>query len=183
MRKRLPTAALVKSKVEVGGRERFKISRLTELKKDRISSFLAREIPFQRGDVPSTMAYQSCRASADEDEESRWLKMFVMADRSDEGGLVGIIRTRRPASRKSDARNVVEEGEMLTSNIANSWSSKHSDKLRRRTTIVADRYDIAEEAVFASTDFFEDIHQTVGCTTTRENHDSSPAESHSRGRG
>ena len=59
VRNRLPTAAEVKSKVEVGGRDRLRISRLSVLKNDLISSFLANEIPFHSGDVPSTIVYHS----------------------------------------------------------------------------------------------------------------------------
>lgn len=59
VRNRLPTAAEVKSKVEIGGRERLRISRFRVLKNDLMSSFLADEIPLHNGDVPSTMVYHS----------------------------------------------------------------------------------------------------------------------------
>lgn len=59
VRNRLPTLAEEKSKVDEGGRARLRISRLSRLKKDLISSFFAGVIDFHRDDVPSTMASHS----------------------------------------------------------------------------------------------------------------------------
>lgn len=62
VRKRLPTLAEVNSKVEVGGRARFRISRFRRLKKERMSSRLAGVMAAQRVEVPSTMECHSAWA-------------------------------------------------------------------------------------------------------------------------
>ena len=64
VRKRLPTLAEVKSKVDDGGRARFRISRLRRLKNERMSSFFAGVIACQMFDVPSTMESHSAWAMA-----------------------------------------------------------------------------------------------------------------------
>ncbi len=63
VRKRLPTLAEVKSKVEVGGRERLRISRLRRLKKERMSCFLEEEIRDHKGEVPDTRDCHSMEAA------------------------------------------------------------------------------------------------------------------------
>jgi hypothetical protein len=55
----LPTLAEVKSKVDDGGRARFRISRFKRLKKERMSSFFAGVMAFQISEVPSTMESHS----------------------------------------------------------------------------------------------------------------------------
>lgn len=95
VRNRLPTLADVKSNVDVGGRARFRISRFSRLKNERISSFFAGEIDFQRTDVPSTMDCHSAWAAV-ASAWSRWLKRALIAARSELGGDSGIKRTSRP---------------------------------------------------------------------------------------
>ena len=96
VRKRLPMAAEVKSNVEDGGRARLRTSMLMRFRKDRISSFFADGMPRQIGDVPETISYHSDCASAEEVLLRRWLNRCAMAERSGEGGSVGMSRTRRP---------------------------------------------------------------------------------------
>jgi hypothetical protein len=98
VRKRFPTLAAEKSNVDAGGRARLRISRLSRLKKERMSSFLAGVIDFQTVDVPSTMASHSAWAEAS--VGSLWLKRDLMAARSEFGGDGGIRRTRRPGWRE-----------------------------------------------------------------------------------
>src|SRR5277367_6200358 len=93
VRNRLPILAEVKLKVEIGGRERFRISRLRRLKKDRISSFFAGGMACQRRLVPETIACHSAAASRSLVEERRWLKSAAIAMRSVDGGSVGMSRT------------------------------------------------------------------------------------------
>jgi hypothetical protein len=59
VRKRFPTLADVKSKVDEGGRARFRISRFNMLKKERISSFLAGVMESHNLEVPSTIESHS----------------------------------------------------------------------------------------------------------------------------
>lgn len=96
VRKRLPTLADVKSKVEEGGRARLRISRFSKLKNERISSFLAGVMVFQSSEVPSTI---DCHApwAATASEGSRWLNRVLIAARSEFGGESGIRRTSLPA--------------------------------------------------------------------------------------
>lgn len=60
----------VKSNVDTGGRERFSISRLSMLKNDRISSFLAEDTESHSSDVPATTVCHSASASLGEVEDS-----------------------------------------------------------------------------------------------------------------
>lgn len=82
VRKRFPTLAEVKSKVDVGGRERLSISRLRRLKKDRINCFFEEGIKDQSGEVPETRDCHSVEAVCEEVEDRRWLKRLAMAVRS-----------------------------------------------------------------------------------------------------
>lgn len=95
VRNKLPTLAEVKSKVDAGGRARFRISRFNMLKKERMSSFFAGVMRFHRSEVPSTIEYQLLWAST-ASAESRWLNRDLMAARSESGGDSGINRTSRP---------------------------------------------------------------------------------------
>lgn len=96
VRKRLPTLADVKSKVERGGRDRLRISRLRRLKNERMSCFLEEGIEDQSGEVPAIRDCHSSDAAWAELEDRRWLKRLVMAVRSLDAGSVGMRRTRRP---------------------------------------------------------------------------------------
>ncbi|KAF4239498.1 hypothetical protein CNMCM8980_001686 [Aspergillus fumigatiaffinis] len=100
VRKRLPTLAEVKSKVDEGGRARLRISRFSRLKNERISSFLAGVIDFQSSEVPSTI---DCHApwAATASEGSRWLNKVLIAARSEFGGESGIRRTSLPLNKQS----------------------------------------------------------------------------------
>lgn len=67
VKNRFPTLAEVKSNVDDGGRARFKISKLSMLKNERINSFLAGAMDFQRPEVPFTMdchSFEAATASA-----------------------------------------------------------------------------------------------------------------------
>jgi hypothetical protein len=63
VKKRLPTLAEVKSKVEVGGRDRLRISRLRRLKKERISCFFEDGMEDHIGEMPATMDCHSWEAA------------------------------------------------------------------------------------------------------------------------
>lgn len=95
VRKRLPTLAEVKSKVDEGGRARLRISRFSKLKNERINSFFAGVMDFQSSEVPSTI---DCHApwAATASEGSRWLNRVLIAARSEFGGESGIRRTSLP---------------------------------------------------------------------------------------
>jgi hypothetical protein len=71
VRNRFPTLAEVKSKVEVGGRERLRISRLSRLRKERINCFLEDGIKDHSGEVPDTRDCHSVEAASEETEERR----------------------------------------------------------------------------------------------------------------
>ena len=71
VRNKFPTLAEVKSKVEVGGRERLSISSLRRLKNERISCFLEEGIEDQSGEMPDTRDCHSAEAPCEEAEERR----------------------------------------------------------------------------------------------------------------
>jgi hypothetical protein len=70
VRKRLPTLAEVKSNVDEG-LDRFRISRFSRLKKDRINSVFADGMPCQRSAVPETINCHSADASMAEVDDRR----------------------------------------------------------------------------------------------------------------
>jgi hypothetical protein len=173
VRKRFPTLAEVKSKVEVGGRERLRISRLRRLKKDRMSCFLEEGIKDQSGEVPDTRDCHSAEAAWEETDERRWLKRLAMAVRSVDLGCVGMRRTRRPDDFIRHHLLCCTRLSSHTSYISDAGSTEHSYQLRRRASIVTNRNDVAERALLALPDRIENIYKIIGSTTTRENNYSS----------
>ena len=95
VKNRFPILAEVKSKVDVGGLDLLRISKLISKKKDRISSLLAEEMAAHKEDVPDTISCHCAAASVPEVDESRWLNRVTMAVLSGEAGWVGISRTSR----------------------------------------------------------------------------------------
>ena len=95
VRNRFPTLADVKSKVDDGGLARLRISMFKRLKNERINSFFAGVTNFHISEVPLTIEYHSSCAS-EACVERRWLKIALMADRSEFGGESGIRRTSLP---------------------------------------------------------------------------------------
>jgi hypothetical protein len=85
----------VKSKVDVGGRERFRISRFNKLRNERISSFFADGIACHKLLVPDIIVCHSSLARKVQVDERRWLNSAAIAERSEEGGCDGIRRTSR----------------------------------------------------------------------------------------
>lgn len=51
------------------------------------------------------------------------------------------------------------------------WSSKDSDQLRRASTVVTDRNDIAERTLLAFSNFSKDVDEVVRCASAGEDHD------------
>ena len=100
VKKRFPTLAEVKSKVDDGGRARFRISRFNTLKNERINSFFAGVIAVHSPDVPSTMDCHSLVAMP-ASAGSRWLNNALIADLSGCSGESGIKRTNRPVRQVS----------------------------------------------------------------------------------
>lgn len=95
VKKRFPTLAAVKSKVDDGGRARFKISRFNTLKNERINSFFAGVMAVHSSDVPSTTDCHSLVAMP-ASAGNRWLNNALTADLSGFAGESGIKRTNRP---------------------------------------------------------------------------------------
>lgn len=123
VKKRFPTLAEVKSKVDDGGRARFRISRFNTLKNERINSFFAGVMAVHSPDVPSTMDCHSLVAipvSAD----NRWLNNALTADLSGFAGESGIKRTSRPVRQVS--RRVRGDSRCWT------YSVHHQSQGRRR---------------------------------------------------
>lgn len=93
--KRLPILALEKSKRELG-LNRFTISRLTVIRKLRISSFFGEEMWFHIECCTSTISSHSCLA-APQSSGSLWLNKALIACASEPGSSEsGIRRTSLP---------------------------------------------------------------------------------------
>lgn len=159
VKKRFPTLAEVKSKVDDGGRARFRISRFNTLKNERINSFLAGVIAVHSPDVPSTMDCHSLvalPASAD----SRWLNNALTADLSGFVNESGIKRTNRPVRQVSKGRYEVL-GVSCTPNIANPRATEYSNQLGRGSPVITDWDDVAKWAILVFTDGVEYIDEIV----------------------
>lgn len=159
VKKRFPTLAAVKSKVDDGGRARFKISRFNTLKNERINSFFAGVMAVHSSDVPSTMDCHSLVAMP-ASAGNRWLNNALTADLSGFAGESGIKRTNRPV-RQVNKRVREIQGAGLTPNITNPRAAEYSNQLGRGSSVITDWNDVAKWAILAFTDGVEYIDEIV----------------------
>ena len=150
VKKRFPTLAEVKSKVDDGGRARFRISRFNTLKNERINSFFAGVIAVHSPDVPSTMDCHSLVAMP-ASAGSRWVKKALIAHLPG-----GPCESGKLANELREIRSVG-----LTPNITNPRATEYANQLGRGSSVITDWNDVAKGTILAFTDGAEYIDEII----------------------